>query len=187
MPAESAEAHATVYWRAGCNARITTRAGRVGALSDRKSRTTPRSSQNGHAIGSVSNSGRAPGATGASHRRQARVPVPSTLERIDCRFSSTAGRGRAPKSPPECDVSPIPRMELTSLSVGGDSLTAALSAGVSPGPRALAAKAQVQRAIAPRQVSGLVAARAVVVESCARRPICHEGDTGCSVNSERRR
>jgi hypothetical protein len=57
--------------------RTATRAGRAGAESDRKSRTVAVWWQNGQPSGSAGDSQAGPGATGASHRGHASVPVAS--------------------------------------------------------------------------------------------------------------
>ena len=73
--------------RDGATTRTSTRAGRVGAPSERKSRTKPLVVQYGHAMGSAGRRGDPTGATGASHRGHASVPVARRQERTERRSS----------------------------------------------------------------------------------------------------
>jgi hypothetical protein len=96
--------------------RTRTRAGRVGGARDRKSRAGPRRPQNGHVSWSVSDIGRSPIAIGASQRQHAKVPTPSSVERIVGRFCSytKAARGVSPGPP---GARPIPRKRVTGMSL----------------------------------------------------------------------
>jgi hypothetical protein len=110
---KSARRSATAY---AMIIRTDTRVGRVGRARDKKSRAGPARRQNGHVSWSVSNSGPSAIAIGASQRLQARVPTPSSVDRIAWRFSScTAAARRA--SAESSGVWPRPRKSVTTMSL----------------------------------------------------------------------